>query len=86
LLGNNFFGPANFASFSINDMEAFVKDQGDTLIHEAIHAVLGASATDAQLFSNSVLLENGLDDTNWKAWGQTGAFTEWLDRGCTKKP
>ena len=82
LLGNNFFG-AGFSKLTSQEMGAFLADQGNTLVHEAIHAIDNVS--DLQLFTNSVLLNNGLDATGWNTQEDSGAFTQWLDQGCTKK-
>ena len=84
LLGVNFFG-INLSTLNVQQMAAFVTNQENTLVHEAIHAIDGV--TDDQFFTNPVLLNAGLDPSAYKASGgrDTDVFTAWLDRGCTKQ-
>jgi hypothetical protein len=79
LLGGDFFG-VNLNRLSSAQLAGFQLDQQNTLLHEVIHALTGLS--DNNLFTNQVFLQNGLDNSDYKNFGNTGAFTDWLKNGC----
>jgi RHS repeat-associated protein len=83
LLGENFFG-INLNQLTPNQLADFRSNQQNILLHEELHALF-PSATDSFFFNDAYFRQNGLDDTDYRQYGNTSAITDWLARDCQKK-